>query len=147
MKALIVPFILLAGSMQSMGNAMNAQLKTSLANPWIASAVSFTLVLAVFVCAAFVSPQPFPTKDGIAGMPWWAPLGGLVGAVAVFAGLTLTPTVGAGPFIGLTVTASLITSLAIDNFGWFGMPVHAINAWRIAGGALMALGITLIARF
>ena len=147
MKALIYPFILLAGSMQAMGNAMNAQLKNSMTNPWLASVVSFALVLAFFVGAVCVAPTPFPTKTGLSSMPWWAPLGGLVGAVAVFAGLTLTPTVGSGAFIGLTVTASILTSIAIDHFGLFNMPVHSINVWRALGGALMVAGITLIARF
>lgn len=40
-------------------------------------------------------------------MPWWAPLGGLVGAVQVYAGLTLVNKVGAGPFVGLTVSLHL----------------------------------------
>ncbi len=31
-------------------------------------------------------------------MPWYAPLGGLAGAVAVFGGLAFIDKVGAGPF-------------------------------------------------
>jgi transporter family-2 protein len=79
-------------------------------------------------------------------MPWWAPLGGLVGAVQVYAGLTLVQKVGAGPFVGLTVTAALVTSLAVDHYGWFHMPAHAINQFRVPGALLMAGGITLIAK-
>jgi len=73
-------------------------------------------------------------------------LGGLVGAVQVYAGLTLVQKVGAGPFVGITVTAALVTSLVLDHYGWFHMPVHTINIWRIAGAALMIGGISLIAR-
>jgi transporter family-2 protein len=80
-------------------------------------------------------------------MPWWAPLGGLVGAVQVYAGLTLVNKVGAGPFVGITVTAALTASLIIDHFGLFNMPVHAMNAWRVGGAVLMAAGIGLIAKF
>jgi transporter family-2 protein len=79
-------------------------------------------------------------------MPWWAPLGGLVGAVQVYAGLTLVQKVGAGPFVGFTVTAALITSLVVDHFGLLNMPVHALNIWRIAGAALLVSGIALITR-
>jgi len=49
--------------------------------------------------------------------------------------------------MGFTVTAALVTSLIIDHFGWFHMPVHPANAWRVMGGVLMMVGITLIARF
>ena len=80
-------------------------------------------------------------------MPWWAPLGGLVGAVQVYAGLTLVNKVGAGPFVGINVTAALITSLVVDHFGFFHMEVHAMNIWRVLGALLMAGGIGLIARF
>jgi len=80
-------------------------------------------------------------------MPWWAVIGGLVGAVQVYAGLTLVNRVGAGPFMGFTVTSALIMSLVVDHFGWFRMDPHPINPWRAFGGLLMVSGMTLIAKF
>jgi len=74
-------------------------------------------------------------------MPWWAVIGGLVGAVQVYAGLTLVTKVGAGPFVGLTVTAALIMSLVIDHFGWFRMAYHPLNIWGIVGGLLLVGGV------
>ncbi len=65
----------------------------------------------------------------------------------MFAGLTLVHRVGAGPFVGFTVTAALIASLVIDHFGLLQMPIHTINLWRILGALLMAGGIALIAKF
>ena len=44
-------------------------------------------------------------------------------------------------------TAALITSLVLDHYGWFHMPVHAINLWRILGALLMVGGVTLIAKY
>ena len=133
------------GVLQALGAPMNGQLKASLVNPWLASAVSFALVAMFFVGAFAVMPRPLPTAEGLRHMPWWAPVGGLVGAVAVYAGLTLVQKVGAGPYTGLTVTAALITSLVIDHFGLFNMQAHAINGWRVAGALLMMAGIALIA--
>jgi transporter family-2 protein len=143
----IYPFIILGGILQACGAPMNAQLNHSLSNKWLACTVSFGIITAFFLCAFFIMPKPLPTAEGILAMPWWAPIGGLVGAVQVYAGLTLVNKVGAGPFMGFTVTAAIITSLAIDHFGWFHMEVHAINGWRVLGGLLMASGIALIARF
>jgi transporter family-2 protein len=80
-------------------------------------------------------------------MPWWAPLGGIIGAFAVVTGLLFVDRVGAGPFAGLTITANILMSLAIDHFGWFGIEQHSLNIWRILGGALMTGGILLIAMF
>jgi transporter family-2 protein len=126
---------------------MNAQLNVSLANRWLASLVSFSLITALFVCVFAMFPSPLPTTQSLSSMPWWAPIGGLVGAVQVYAGLTLVNKVGAGPFVGFTVTAALVASLVVDHYGFFHMPVHAINLWRIIGALLMVGGISLIARF
>ena len=68
-------------------------------------------------------------------------------AVQVYAGLTLVNKVRAGPFVGFTETAALITSLLIDHFGWFRMQPHHLNAGRIVGGVLLVGGISLIAKF
>ena len=145
--AWIYPFIILGGLMQACGAPMNGQLGQSLTNKWIANAVSFAIITAFFVCMSMILPKPLPTLQGIQSMPWWAPIGGLVGAVQVYAGLAFVNKVGAGPFMGLTVTAALITSIAIDHFGWFHMPVHPVNLWRVLGAALLVGGITLVAKF
>jgi len=132
MKAgLIFPFIILGGALQTCGAAMNAQLFRSLENKWLANAVSFTLITAFFLFVFAMLPTPLPGAAALAKMPWWAPLGGLVGAVQVYAGLTLVGKVGAGPFVGITVTAALVMSLLVDHYGWFHMPVHAINLSRV----------------
>lgn len=143
----IIPFIILGGALQCCGAAMNGQLNKSLLNPWLASAVSGALIVFFFIGAFFVMPNPLPTTKDIASMPWWAVLGGLVGAVQVFAGMTLVNKVGAGPFVGFTVTAALLASPAIDHFGWFRMDVHPLNVWRAFGGLLLVGGVTLIAKF
>ncbi|CAG9253674.1 DMT family transporter [Paraburkholderia caribensis] len=53
-------------------------------------------------------------------MKWWAPRGGIVGAVAVFAGLTLVQKVGVGTLNGLTICSNLVASVAIDHSGLVG---------------------------
>lgn len=148
MKAgFIYPFIILGGALQTCGAAMNAQLFTSLENRWLASTVSFALITAFFICVFAMFPSPLPSASHLASMPWWAPLGGLVGAVQVYAGLTLVQKVGAGTFVGITVTAALTTSLLLDHFGWFNVPLHAISVWRVLGGVFMVAGVYLISKF
>lgn len=80
-------------------------------------------------------------------MPWWAPLGGLIGSFAVVVGLMFVNRVGAGTLAGLTITANFLMSLLIDNYGWFGINVHPMNWGRIAGAALMIAGIYLVSKF
>ena len=145
--ALLYPFILVAGVLQAAGNSMNAKLRNALVNPWLAATISFSLIVFVFAFVFMVRPSPLPSLDQLAAMRWWGPLGGLAGAVAVFGGLAFVDKVGAGPFNGLLITANILTSLAIDNFGWFGMGAHAQSPIHLIGGALMVGGIVLIAKF
>ena len=49
-------------------------------------------------------------------MPWWAPLGGLVGALAVIAGLLFVDKVGAGAFADQHQRAVGV-AVAEDDFG------------------------------
>jgi len=143
----VFPLIIVAGALQAMGNSMNAQLRNSLTNPWLASSVSFALILAFFICAFAINPRPLPTVEGISTMPWWAPIGGLAGAVAVYLGLTMVDKIGAGPFNGLIITANILASIAIDHYGLLNMPAHPLTAFRVVGAVLMVAGITLIAKF
>jgi transporter family-2 protein len=143
----LYPIILIAGALQAWGPPMNHTLRMSLENPWLASLISFLPVVALLACLLMCLPHPLPNAEGLAAMPWWAPLGGVIGAFAVIAGLLFVGKVGAGAFAGLTITANILMSLAIDRFGMFGMQVHELSAGRIAGATLMVAGITLISRF
>ncbi|WP_235527743.1 DMT family transporter [Burkholderia sp. Leaf177] len=105
-------FIILGGVLQAAGAPINGVLKASLVNPWLASAVSFMLVTFLAIALFWIQPTPLPTLEDLKDMKWWAPLGGIVGAVAVFAGLTLVQKVGVGAINGLTICANLLATCA-----------------------------------
>ena len=146
-SAWLYPIILVAGVLQAWGPPMNGALRKSLSNPWLASTVSFLPIVAFLTVLWLCLPRPMPTADGISGMPWWAPLGGLIGSFAVVAGLLFVDKVGAGAFAGLTITANILMSLLIDQFGLFGVEQHSLGVGRAVGAGLMVAGIALIARF
>ncbi len=140
----LYPLIIAAGALQAWGPPMNNALRNALENPWLASAVSFVPIVAFLIVLFCCLPHPLPTEKGLAAMPWWAPLGGLIGGFAVIAGLLFVAKVGAGAFAGLTITANILMSLVIDRFGMFGMEVHDLTPGRIAGAALMIGGVALV---
>ena len=145
--AWLYPLIIVAGVLQAWGPPMNGALRNALTNPWLASTISFLPIVAFLIVLFLCAPRPLPTVEGIIGMPWWAPLGGLVGAGAVVMGLLFVDKVGAGAFAGLTITANILMSLLIDKYGWFGAEVHPLGGMRMLGAALMVAGIGLIATF
>ncbi|QLL07672.1 DMT family transporter [Mycobacterium vicinigordonae] len=140
----IFPLIAAGGVLQAMGGPMNNMLRVSLVNPWLATLVSFGLIVPVFLVIAAVFIRPLPTSAAIAGMPWWAPLGGIVGSLAVVAGLLFIGTVGAGTYAALTVSANLLTSVLIDHFGWLGVAPHQITPVRVIGAVLLVVGVICI---
>ena len=142
----IIPFIILGGALQTCGAAMNGQLNKYLVNPYLASTVSFAVITFFFIAVFFALPHPLPTVDDLKNLPWWAVFGGLVGAVQVFAGLTLVGRVGAGTFMSVTVSAALVASLLIDHFGWFRMEVHSVTPLRALGGLLLIGGAALVTK-
>lgn len=87
--AVVYPLILAAGALQARGPPMNGALRGALTNPWLASLVSFLPIIGLPGVLCLCLPRPLPTEAGVAGMPWWAPLGGVIGAFAVVAGLLM----------------------------------------------------------
>ncbi|WP_428341788.1 DMT family transporter [Mycobacterium sp.] len=140
----LFPLISFAGVLQAMGAPMNNALRVSLVNPWLATLVSFALIVAVFVIIAAVFVRPLPTAADLQGMPWWAPLGGIIGSLAVVAGLLFVGTIGAGTYAALTVSANLLMSLAIDHFGWLRVAPHPITPVRAIGAVVLVIGVVLI---
>jgi transporter family-2 protein len=143
----LYPIILVAGALQAWGPPMNGVLRNALTNPWLASLISFLPVIALLGVLCLCVPRPLPTLEGVSAMPWWAPLGGVIGAFAVIAGLLFVDKVGAGAFAGLTITANILMSLAIDHFGLFGVQQHSMGPGRAIGALLMVAGICAISKF
>ncbi len=60
----LFPLIALGGVLQAMGGPMNNALRVSLVNPWLATLVSFGLIIPVFLIIAAVFVRPLPTVPG-----------------------------------------------------------------------------------
>ncbi len=136
-----------AGAANPAQAGANAELKKTLDDPvWAALAVYLSGLFAMIVIQLIVR-EPWPLADRLGRVPWWAWLGGLLSIASTMAGLTFAQKMGSGVFTGLSVTASLATSIILDHFGWLGFKEHPASMMRIVGGALMVVGLWLIAKF
>jgi len=79
-------------------------------------------------------------------VPWWALVGGLLGAVYVTVALVAVRTLGASGLTAVVITGQLAISVAIDRFGLFGIAKQHIDASRIVGLALLVVGVVLVVR-
>ena len=53
---------------------------------------------------------------------------------------------GSGTFTGLSLTASVITSILLDQFGLMGFKPHPAHSLRLVGAGMMIGGLWLIAK-
>jgi bacterial/archaeal transporter family-2 protein len=108
---------------------------------------AFFSICGTFACAilamALLRPS-LPGKEAIQSTQWWNWIGGPLGALIVLAGAALLPRLGAAPFICLVVAGQLICSVVLDHFGLMGLPVTAINGWKVLGVALVIGGVVCI---
>ena len=146
MKPFLFAFVIAAGALTAVESGANAKLTKTMGGPWW-PAILFSLIsLACLAVSAAVMGGPFPTGK-LSSAPWWAWTGGAISAVYVMAMLIAPGQLGAGLFTGLTVTAAIVTSVALDHFGLVGFAVHTAGIGRLIGTALMVAGIVCVAVF
>lgn len=133
-----------AGISFVMQQAVNANLRAAIGSPWWAGFVSYlggTLVMLI-VALALREPLPSTATMQKADLMSWS--GGFFGAIYIAVSILLLPRLGAATVVGLIVAGQMIGSLAFDQFGLFGLPVHEIGAARLGGAALLVAGVLLI---
>lgn len=137
---------ILAGAANPFQSATNAELNKQIGQPaWAGLTVYATGLIGMAIVLA-VSRQPFP-GGRLSGVHWWAWMGGLISILSTMAGLILAQKMGSATFTGLALTASVITSVLLDQFGLVGMRQHATSPARAVGCGLLIAGIWLVAKF
>lgn len=90
--------------------------------------------------------DPLPSAAAAVRIPWWAWSGGLFGAVFIGLAVILVPQLGAATFFVLLVTGQIAASVALDHFGWLGLPQRSMDLQRLLGVVLLIGGVALIRR-
>ena len=145
MAALLVLIAIAAGAFLPLQVGMNSRLAHFVGGPVRASLVSFTvggLILLAVVAIAFRG-----RGHRAAHAPWWAWLGGSLGAFYVVSAIVVGPRLGATTFFGILVATQLLVSVVLDRFGWLGYAQHAPSPSRLAGVALLVSGALLVRLF
>ncbi len=103
-----------------------------------------TGLIGMLIIEAIVrQPVPF----GRAGhVSWWAWMGGLISIASTIAGLMLVQKLGSGIFTSLSLTASLVVSVLLDQYGLVGLKQHPASPGRWIGCALLVAGVWLVSR-
>lgn len=124
--------------------AVNSNLRVEIGSPWWAGFVSYLGGTVAMLVMAVVLREPWPTSETIHRSQWLSWSGGIFGAIYIAVSILLLPRLGAATVIALLVAGQMIGSLAFDQFGLLGVPVHAVNTARMAGAVLLVAGVVLI---
>ncbi len=143
---------LLAGAANPVQTGASAELNNGLREPALAGLWVYVSGLLGMLLLALALRQLGSAHLGRAAVaaghvPWWAWTGGLLSIASTLAGLVFAQRLGSGLFTSLSLTASLIVSVLLDQFGWIGFKQHSASPARLAGCALLIGGVWLVARF
>ncbi len=143
-----IPFTLFAASLLPIQAALNGALGRALQRPALVVMVSLSGSLLFMLAVGLGSGRlTLPGASRFASVPWWAWPAGVCGAIYLLSQPIALPRIGAAFYVGLSVTAQIVTAVVLDHFGALGLPQHPASPGRIAGAVLMAAGIALVARF
>jgi bacterial/archaeal transporter family-2 protein len=127
--------------------AINANLAARAGHPILGAFISVSVTFLALFAATLLLRQPLPGPRLLALLPPWVYVGGLIGALFLFAALVAAPRLGVATTVALLIAGQLAGALVIDHFGWLGVPQHVLTPLRLLGALCLIVGVILVRRF
>ena len=145
--AILIPILLvfIAGGMVALQAPTNSMLARAGGSPVLAALISFT-VGTMALLAVWLMSGNRPGTAAFAGLPWYAWIGGLYGAVFVAVAAYAAPKIGLATLITVGIAGQIAMALWIDHIGALGLPREPVNIGRLAGALLVLAGVVLVRR-
>ena len=140
-----VVMVLFAGAMIALQAPTNAILSRAGGSPVVAALISFAIGTIALACAALASGSR-PAARAFAGLPPYAWLGGVYGAIYVAVAAYAAPRIGLAALITIGIAGQIAMALFLDHVGALGLSREPINIGRIAGALLVVAGVVLVRR-
>ncbi len=135
--------VFLAGVLVAFQPPINSNLAGRIGS-WEAS-VGQTIVALMFMLALGVAVLVFGSVGGSgATIPWWALIGGPLGALYVIATLEAVPAIGAAGVGAGSIVGGLVLGIAADALGILGLKVQPIDTSRACAVAGLIAGMALV---
>ena len=145
--AVLIPILLvfIAGAFVALQAPTNAMLAKAGGSPILAALISF-VVGTVALLIVWVASGNRPGTAAFAGLPWYAWVGGLYGAVFVAIAAYAAPKIGVAALITIAIAGQIAMALWLDHVGAMGLAKEPINLGRLLGAALVVAGVVLVRR-
>jgi len=144
-RGLAVLLAAIAGCFVGLQAPINARLGRQIGSLQAAT-VSFLIGAFVLVLVASVSSGGITGIANARQAPWWALLGGILGAVYVTVALLTVRTLGVSGLTAIVVAGQLTIAVVVDRFGLLGIARQHVGAARVAGLVFLLVGVVLVVR-
>lgn len=107
------------------------------------AAATATFAIALIGAMAIGAGQGAAPWKAYAVAPWYMLLPGVIVAYYMLSITTFGPVIGLGTAVILVVLGQVLCAVILDHLGLFGMPQVPISLTRVAGVALIVIGVAL----
>lgn len=143
MILIFITLAMFAGAVVPFQAASNATLGRMVGHPLMATFISLSVSLILTIVALVAFKVHLPSWSTLSQIPSWAWLGGVAGVIYISVALILTPKLGVLSFMMAVMAGQLIAAMLLDHFGLMGLNIKPITLWRLAGLALVLIGLFL----
>ena len=145
--AIFIPILLvfIAGAMVAIQAPTNAMLGKAGGSPVLAALISFMVGTAALALTWLASGNR-PGVSAFAGLPWYAWIGGIYGAVFVAVAAYAAPKIGVASLITIGIAGQIAMALWLDHVGAMGLDREPISGGRLLGALLVVAGVVLVRR-
>jgi transporter family-2 protein len=132
------------GAFSAMQQAINGHLGALLHAPAEGSFISFFIGFILIGIVALIVDRKVPSLETLRTAKAWNWIGGILGALFVFASVLSVPNIGPGLTITMGLIGQIVGSMMVQQFGWWKSPKSGVNRVQVLGVIVMALGVVLI---
>lgn len=141
--AFVIALVIAVGAALAMQAPINAALAREVGDPTAAAAISFAIGFVVLATIAWYRGAGVTAITSLGGVPWWALMGGVLGALWIWAAIWSLPRLGVVTMFGAMILGQLIAAMVLDARGSFGMEARPIDLTRLMAVAMVAGGVVL----
>ncbi|MEM1105497.1 MAG: DMT family transporter [Pseudomonadota bacterium] len=143
----IIVMAVLGGTMIAAQGVVNGRMASAMGGPMQAAFISFSIGWLALLALNLALGQSVSPARALETAPWWAWLGGVMGAVVVTLAAFAVPKIGVATYVSAFIAGQLTAALFYDHFGLLGQTVREITPLRLLGVGLMGAGVFLIRRY
>jgi bacterial/archaeal transporter family-2 protein len=134
-------WVVAAGVSVALQQVLNAKLRFKLGSPWWAGFASYAVGTLAMLVAILLTGASLPNA---ARSHWYSWGGGVLGAIFIATTIFTIPRLGAATVLALIVVGQMLGSVVVDHYGLFGVAQQSASPVRLAGAALLVLGVVLV---